>query len=200
MIRVLCDKSEPGAVHQPRWDSDGPDGQPIQHFTREYAIGYVVEESEVNGYDDSDFWCTYFDVERCEFISTQWGTTRGWCYPNACVVDAPPCVMDLWRAYQSGLAASKARARLKELAEELKPCCADKIAETYARRLLELGENYARPIIALLASQPRSEFKQSLRKQVLHWLAQDKPPYPVPLSHRQYACLISRGKRHFAYR
>jgi hypothetical protein len=109
--------------------------------------------------------------------------------------------MDLWRDFEAGKASSLARARLKELAEELAlVCCADKIAETYASRLLELGDNYSRPIIALLASQPRSEFKQSLRKQVLHWLAQDKPAYPIPLSYRQYHCLISRGKRHFACR
>jgi hypothetical protein len=62
----------------------------------EKTVGMVVREWEKNGYDDSDFWCTYWDIDTQSFQSMEWGTTRcaaGPGYGYGCKVDAPADLM-----------------------------------------------------------------------------------------------------------
>lgn len=77
---------------------------PASHFywTKETHVGHVLSEYERNGYDDSDFYATYWDAEKGEPVTVQFATTRGWTYPLlATRVDATPEVRaayDAWRA------------------------------------------------------------------------------------------------------
>lgn len=77
---------------------------PASHFywTKATHVGHVLSEYERNGYDDSDFYATYWDAAKGEPVTVQYATTRGWTYPLlATRVDATPEVRaayDAWRA------------------------------------------------------------------------------------------------------
>lgn len=58
--------------------------------------GCVLDTYERNGYDDSDFYAIVWDGERIRSI--EYGTTRGWTYPNHAKVDATPEVIAAARA------------------------------------------------------------------------------------------------------
>jgi len=66
----------------------------------EFAIEYVVATRERNMYDDSDFFATYWDVERKAFVEIEYATTRAWSYENYAKVDAPE---EIQAAYQQWL-------------------------------------------------------------------------------------------------
>jgi hypothetical protein len=51
-------------------------------------IGKVLEEGEINGRDDSDFYAVVWDDETGGTKRITYASTRGWTYPNSCTVDA----------------------------------------------------------------------------------------------------------------
>lgn len=62
--------------------------------------GCVLSLREANGYDDSDFFATVWDHAANEPIEIEYGTTRGWTYPNNATVDATDDVKALYSAYR----------------------------------------------------------------------------------------------------
>ena len=93
-ITVMCSPSEPGAFLSKEWSK--PE-YPI--YLKRFAEGCVISLREMNGYDDSDFYATYYEPESGEFKETLYASTRGWTYPCGAVVDATPEVLEKWRAY-----------------------------------------------------------------------------------------------------
>lgn len=78
-------------------------------YVRDMAHGAVVATREMNGYDDSDFYATYYDAEENAFKEIQYASTRGWTYPCGAAVDATPAVLVRWQEYNR-LADAQARA------------------------------------------------------------------------------------------
>lgn len=66
-------------------------------------VGCVVNETERNGYNDSDFYCTVWDQDRQTFRSFEWGTTRFACLGNGygCQVDATDEVKAAYEFYEA---------------------------------------------------------------------------------------------------
>lgn len=65
--------------------------------------GLVLSEYERNFYHDSDFYAVIWDEEKNEPFTYRWATTRGWCYPNKCFIDATPEVREKYNAYNEKL-------------------------------------------------------------------------------------------------
>jgi hypothetical protein len=122
MIRVICDKSEVGAVEC----KDHPG-----IFTREFAHGVVVSTREMNGYDDSDFFATYLDGDT--FREVEYATTRGWTYAAHASIDATPEVMARWVEYNR-LCDCQARAR-REALEEATPRVGKRVKVVKGRKV-----------------------------------------------------------------
>lgn len=93
-----------------RQDNFAGDMARAQIVMKEFAHGCVVNTREFNGYDDSDFYATYYDAEAGEFREVMYATTRGWTYPCHATIDATPEVLELWKAE---------RARRAEVARKL---------------------------------------------------------------------------------
>ena len=82
--------------------------------TNEKWTGCTVQVREYNGYDDSDFFATYWNGES--FVEDLCGTTR-FAFPCLADVDAAPEIIELWRAEQAiRRAAAAAIAAEKEAA------------------------------------------------------------------------------------
>lgn len=109
MIKILCGEKDNGAYADLMWTKNVQQynkGQVI--YCREFAEGAVVSMREMNGYDDSDFYATYYDADAKEFKEACYATTRGWTYPARAVVDASPEILALYEAKQ---AADRAKAK-----------------------------------------------------------------------------------------
>lgn len=92
-ITIICDKDAPGAVDITNdWKS------PYPLFARTFAHGCVIRTWEQNGYEDSDFFATYWDVDAGCAKTIEYGTTRAWTYPCAASVDATPEILALYAA------------------------------------------------------------------------------------------------------
>src|SRR6266403_971687 len=62
--------------------------------------GLCIHDSEVNGYDDSDFYMTVWNAEKQEPERICFASTRGWSYPcYGSSPDAAPEVMAQYDAY-----------------------------------------------------------------------------------------------------
>ena len=85
-IVVMCGPEENGAYAPLSYVKPGR--SPI--YVRKFAEGATVSMREMNGYDDSDFYATYYDAESDSFKEVMYGTTRGWTYAAGAVIDATP--------------------------------------------------------------------------------------------------------------
>jgi hypothetical protein len=61
-IRMMCDKSTPGAVLDTHWSTPATADKPAREiYTVETHQGLVLSMREMNGYDDSDFYALVWD-------------------------------------------------------------------------------------------------------------------------------------------
>lgn len=93
-ITTICNETDAGAVNvtdQWRGSSDDPN---FKLFVRTQFTGCVLDTYERNGYDDSDFFAIYWDEASQSVKTMEYGTTRGWTYPNHASVDATPEVIE----------------------------------------------------------------------------------------------------------
>jgi hypothetical protein len=114
-ITVLCSASDPAAVLSESWTKDA--GFPV--YLKTFAKGCVVNLREYNGYDDSDFFASYWDAESESFKEVCYASTRGWTYPAGASIDAPPEIIEKYRAYNEGIA--KAHYAACKAIEDAKP-------------------------------------------------------------------------------
>lgn len=119
-IRVLCDQNEPGAFVDEHWTKQVQSYHPDRLIhVREFAKGATVAMREANGYDDSDFFATYYDAEQDKFVEVMYGTTRGWTYPANATIDA---TQEIAAKYEAHLKAMwRARAEREAAIEAKRP-------------------------------------------------------------------------------
>lgn len=99
-IRVLCGKEETVAVVDEHWTKQVQTYNPEQIiYVREFGQGATVAMREANGYDDSDFFATYYDAEQGKFVEVMYGSTRGWTYPANASIDATQEVAAKYEAH-----------------------------------------------------------------------------------------------------
>lgn len=202
----LCDANTPGAVK-------GESGGSTFYTVTEYE-GCVLKEWENNGYDDSDFYCSYWDEEAQEIKTTIFASTRGWSYPClATRVDATPEVRakaDAWiakrereRRVRTALAG---RNRAREIARKLdlpnyhRVVRLAKAYNVHGRipselhsTLLDGEKSLVHRVFDLIQSYAnnrlRSKFRKSLAEQIVRWMRDDSPTYDRPLSAKQESFL-----------
>lgn len=114
-IKVMCSATEPGAVLDSYWTEVAK----TQIYLKEFAKGCVVSLREMNGYDDSDFYATYWDEESGTFKETCYASTRGWTYPCGASIDASPELVEKYLEYREGLTRDYYAAR--KAVEDAKP-------------------------------------------------------------------------------
>ncbi|WP_176329008.1 hypothetical protein [Burkholderia vietnamiensis] len=157
--------------------------------------GLCLYEREYNGYDDSDFYMTYWDESQGKPIEVMVATTRGWS-PMGSRVDATPEVQAKYQAWQLE---QERRQRMAERANRARHLRATRAAD---RELAQLaggvpvlrirslrrayGEKVFSSIERLLRTRKfRSSFRANIATQIRDWLADPAPRWPTPLSSRQ---------------
>jgi hypothetical protein len=90
--------------------------QNMPMWTWETYVGLCIRDREYNGYHDSDFYMTVWNVEKGQPEEIEFASTRGWCYPSfGSYVDATPEVLE---AYEKWVSAKREVARLAAIEEE----------------------------------------------------------------------------------
>lgn len=95
--------------------------------------GRVLESRERNYYDDSDFYAVVWDDATGRPKEVEYATTRAWTYPNSCVVDATPEVLEKYRAWKE--AQRQAYIAEKQRQEMLTPSRGKKVRVVKGRKL-----------------------------------------------------------------
>jgi hypothetical protein len=96
------------------WQSD------IVVFLWHTYVGRCIQDREMNGYNDSDWYMTVYEPETDSFNEILFATTRGWTYPAmGSKPDATPEVIAKWESYQRRLA-EKSQA-IRETIETMTP-------------------------------------------------------------------------------
>ncbi len=82
------------------WRNYYPDPEAFELWLYDTHVGICLFESERNGYNDSDFYMTFWDEETQQPKSYEFASTRGWCYPClASAADATPEVVAKYDAW-----------------------------------------------------------------------------------------------------
>lgn len=185
-------------------DEPHPDeGKPIQGpfilVTWETYVGKCLIDREINGYNDSDFTMLVWDEKEERPRTITFASTRGWSYPAyGSYVDATPEVREKYHAYLDQQAAEAKRRREYEAAmlRDLRLNLCERYAEDYGFRAARLASLIDKPyfadVIALFGPRIRSQFKRSLRDQVIAWCQKADPKYPDPLSKRQLSYIQTK--------
>jgi len=201
---VFAEPWEPGATmgHSQGTEKqyDGPfkgEEWPVTrlYWTKKKYEGRVLKEWEHNGAWDSDFFCLIWDDEKGEPFTVMFATTRGWTYPLfATSVDADAETLAKYEAWQKEQRARHRAQQRAQKAAELRMArkdikeIASKIGLKSYVPLLRLRRRsyyeWAR-YRKLLTTNLRSDFKKSLRKQLIEWLKDPAPKYARPLSPKQ---------------
>lgn len=99
-IRTMTDKAEYEAgVPDIDIIENGVYGNTGPLYMKTTHRGLVLNTYERNGYDDSDFYATVWNVEKGKPQDICYASTRGWTYANGAVIDATPEVRALYDAY-----------------------------------------------------------------------------------------------------
>lgn len=209
----LCKATDEGAIGHHyqagywKFDADartsGEAPGPSAYWTRLTNVGLCLRDYERNGYDDSDFHMIVWNPSTEAPEDICFASTRGWSYPcYGSSVDATPEVKAAYQAYLRRQEAAKRQRTRDGKAAKLRAQRAEMRRGATAFgfpyiRLLRLravmpAENFAR-LTWLLSAKVRSNFKLSMRKNLVEWLRNDQPKYPTPLSKRQIECLQPNG-------
>lgn len=198
------DRSKPNftgyhyAAGYKRYDSETNDyvecPGPSVYWTYESHHGLCLEDREINGYDDSDWYMIVWNPEKGEPERIFFASTRGWSYP--CYASSPCATPEVRAEYQAWEEARARRARIMgERArrnakwEDLRKM---RITLKQYNRIVELywkKEQRDRIFAVLRIQKPRSEFKISLINQIRSWLEDENPKYKYPLTIKQLECL-----------
>jgi hypothetical protein len=177
----------------------GEDGKCL--VTWETHKGLCIQDKEMNGYNDSDFYMLVWNPEKQAPEEILYASTRGWTYPAmGSYVDATPEVMAAYNAYLANRAAKDKAARRKAQAKKL--CELRKLETTIANtlsvprlRVHKLYKGYGEKNFGVIANlitskRIRNNWKLSIAAQVIAWLQDAAPKYPLPLSKRQSNALF----------
>lgn len=158
--------------------------------------GTVVNLYERNGYDDSDFYAVCF-VDGQEYVE-QYASTRYWSGPCAASIDATPELIKAWHQFRKDRDAATEK-QIRELERREQQALADKFIaagmtdqqiERWFERKYKLSEDVVAACEQLLKTLKfRSNFRESMRNQIIDWLDEAQPRYTVPLSPKQLAAV-----------
>lgn len=185
--------------------ADFPEGAycPLKYKAERVVIyeshhGLCLSKRENNGYDDSDFYMTVWNPETQTPQEICFASTRGWTYPcYGSRVDASETTLAAYAKYvEKRNAEIKANVRAKQalallsLRKELNQAgCLLNMTPNAIMRVRVLRKNMTHKdfsaITHLLKTNLRSEFKISLRQQVIDWAENSDPKYATPLSKKQ---------------
>lgn len=155
--------------------------------------GCCVSERERNGYDDSDFYMTVWDDELGKAYETMFATTRGWTYPAmGSYVDATPEVIEKYDAWKKEEYKKAVKERhklgLKNRQEKLKVLVKaarkNDLKVSQVKKVASLNDYMFEGCMKLLTSNLRSDFRKSLKTQLIGWL-NGESEYSSPFSPRQ---------------
>ena len=155
--------------------------------------GRCISERERNGYDDSDFYMTVWDDELGKAYETMFATTRFWSYPAmGSYVDATPEVMEKYEAWKQEQHKKAVRHRhrqgLKKRHEKLKAVVKaarkNDLKVGQVKRIASMNDYMFEGCMKLLTSNLRSDFRKSLKTQLIEWLTGENE-YDSPFSPRQ---------------
>lgn len=154
--------------------------------------------SQYDGDGDSSYYAEVWDGDKTKRV--YYGSTRDSGYTPGPIVDATPEVL---AGYQAFLAAKAEAARKYKVhcaiqAHRANVACLTQAAGgcSFTRRKLRTLRKtmYSSPdfwnIVKLLNSKPRNTFKQTMKENVVKWLADPRPKFPRPLSPRQLECIV----------
>lgn len=170
------------------------DGKPCSYFLYETDHGCCIKEEERNGYDDSDFMMLVWNPETKSASWICFATTRGWSYPcYASRPDATPEVLEAYYKWENERRLQWERERkAKALCSLRKRNASDRaIARFYGvdvnqvRKLYNFySPDFVETLYKFLGSNLRSEFRKSLRKQLITWL-EGRGKFDKPFSPKQ---------------
>lgn len=145
--------------------------------------GVCLFKWERSEYHDSDFYMRVWDHDKGIYKDVRTGTTRG-AFPD--VIETVDATEDVIKLYQE----AKKQEAQKEIEKQIQfrrgQYAKMKLNQEQGDRLFDaIGENNWYPIFKLLSSNIRSNFRKSLKEQILYWLSDDNPKYKSPLSNKQ---------------
>lgn len=155
----------------------------------------VVTKREENRYQDSDFYAVVPNG-RGGFEEICYASTRGWTYANSARIDAPPSLIKeykTWKIKQEIKQTFKNEALrwdwIKRTIKTFTAVCETAIDDIDA--LVTNNNPYIDEwgyVLSALARATRSQFRISLKKQVIKWLLtpKDQRRFDKPLSPRQF--------------
>ena len=152
-------------------------------------VGYCIRDYERNGYDDSDFYMTYWNPVTNKPEDICFASTRGWTYPSyGSRMDATP---DIQKKYEDYIAYQRKYENVmrklsvrKEYWEIVKKNNLPSLSVVEKIRNVFPGENWSK-VKVLLTSNLRSQFRISIKNQIINWALDENPKYKQPLSNRQ---------------
>ena len=97
MIRLYCKEEEAMFAFIPKTPGDGTGSKEHPTYMREIAHGTTLSTRERNGYNDSDFYALYWDMESGRAIEIEYGTTRFPTYHSGATIDATPEIIALYK-------------------------------------------------------------------------------------------------------
>ena len=168
-----------------------------QHLTVwEEHVGYCLHEREINGYDDSDFMMLIWDPVEKRAYETMFATTRGWCGPAfGSSVDASDEVREEYKAW---VIQEREKSRLKFRMKGIKRrhqnvkemvSVAKKSGLTYTQvkkvKCAYVDTDLTKACFKLLTSKLRSNFRISLKEQLIAWAKGERGDYAAPFSYKQ---------------
>ncbi|MFM8399775.1 MAG: hypothetical protein ACKOAH_18270, partial [Pirellula sp.] len=133
-----------------------------------------------------------FDIATSSIERRQYASSRVPSIGCQAVVDASPEVFECYHRVREQLQGQRvAELRKAFVGEMALKGVEPSLAETFFDRSQMLGEPLTEACTLLLKTQQfRSEFRRSLRDQLVRWIRDEKPRYPSPFSPRQIDCLM----------
>ena len=174
--------------------SSDQEHKPLWQFS--YAHGLVVGLDEVADPEDPEnethSFAILFDTTTSSIERRQYASSRVPSIGCQAVVDASPEVFERYQSVREQLQGQRVAELRKAFVREMALKGVEpSLAETFFDRSQMLGEPLTEACTLLLKTQQfRSEFRRSLRDQLVRWIRDEKPRYPSPFSSRQIDCLM----------
>jgi hypothetical protein len=156
--------------------------------------GLCLEDHEINGHDDSDWYMVVWNPEKQEPERIEFATTRGWTYPAyGSKPDATPEVLAAYKAWlrkqermQKCRKIREWRAYRRHVAAKGKLSMWDVMRLIAVYGTTDQFKRVAKLMIADGQNRLRNLFRKKMAKQVRDWLADPAPKYPSPFSRKQF--------------
>lgn len=168
---------------------------PCPYWTYETFNGKCLVERERNMHDDSDFFMLVWNDETNSPQEIMFASTRGWSYP--CLASRVDATEEVKAKYAAWLVVERTKLvkaqrntkakKLVNLRNDLR-AIAEKWNVDYCKLLRLRHKPQFEQMISLFNIRIRSNFKISMRNQLISWL-NGQSKYSNPFSPKQIQCL-----------